>query len=710
MTAAIDTNRPRILVLDDDPTDVEDLRRILASRGYSVDAALDAGRGLELLARTPFDLLLLEPHLAGIDDAALLESMGRHAAPPALIMLSRHAAINDASRALRQGAREFLRKPAAPETLLHATARVLEQRRLETDNRRMQIEQAESEQLHRFVLDHSPDIIAMTDAGGRINYVNDRARALLGYTTEELLSSPFADLVHPRDRYRVRHLLEAVEHDDAPASLELRLLPRDPEAPERDFSLAVHSLVDEGPTPGLYIVARDITAQRRAEALADYHRQHDLLTDLPNRTLFRDRLEQALAHAQHHRLHLGVLLVNLDRFQLVNDSLGYLFGDELLQAVARRIREALGPEDTVARTGGDEFAILLPEVDSAAAMDAVARRLLETTEIPFSIGDREITMGMSIGGSLHPVHGETGDRLLKHADMATHAVKCQGRHQYALFDAGMQRRFTGSLTLENELRRAVASGDGFRLCYQPQVRLTGPDDVTAELAGMEVLLRWESPGLGNVPPGHFISTAEETGLIAPLGHWVLESALIDIAAWRAAGYRVPCVSVNASVLQLAQPRFADTLIELLERHELPGECLELEITENTLMTDMDANARILRRLAEHGVRIAIDDFGKGYSSLSYLHSLPLDTLKIDQQFVANLHEGQSRTIVDAIIAMANGLDLDLIAEGVETREQLDYLLRRGCQNIQGFLFSRPRERDRITELLGGDRRLGPATE
>jgi diguanylate cyclase (GGDEF)-like protein len=423
-----------------------------------------------------------------------------------------------------------------------------------------------------------------------------------------------------------------------------------------------------------------MASARQAEHLA----YHDPLTGLPNRRLLLDRLDVALAHARRYGNRVALLFVDLDRFKVINDSLGHSTGDELLRQVAGRLRAAVREEDTLARLGGDEFVLLLPQLEAPTGAGEVARKVLETLREPFVVGGRELFVTASAGVSVAPDDGEDGETLLRHADIAMYGGKQSRGDGYRFFTPEMNRRALERLETESALRRALA-GDELTLVYQPVVDLG-----TGRVCAVEALVRWRHPELGLLGPAEFLEVAEATGLIVPLGAWVLRTACGHARRWREAGHAELRLLVNLSVRQFQEPALVQQVRETLAREGLPPELLELEITESVAMRDTAASEDVLGGLRSVGVRLSIDDFGTGYSSLEYLRRFPIHTLKVDRTFVRDVEadEGDA-AIVSAVVAMAHRLGLTVIAEGVEHAGQLEFLRAQGCDCVQGYLLSRP---------------------
>ncbi len=448
------------------------------------------------------------------------------------------------------------------------------------------------------------------------------------------------------------------------------------------------------------LTIRDITVRKQTEETLRNLAYLDPLTGLPNRLLFHDRLVQSIERARRSRQLLAVLLVDLDRFKLINDSLGLEKGDLVLRAVAERLGRALRRSDTVARLGGDEFMLLVASAANAEAVAKVAQKIQDTLRPPFAVNGHELTTGASIGIALFPHDGDDADTLIKNADTALSRAKEQGRAHFQFYTNDMNATAFERLMLESRLRKALEQGE-MAVYYQPQLNIG-----TGRVVGVEALVRWFHPDLGMVPPADFIPLAEETGLIVPIGEWVLRTACRDGRLWQEQGFQPLRVAVNLSARQFQQRDLADVVARVLEETALPATDLELELTESVIMRDAAESVRRLRELTALGIQLAVDDFGTGYSSLGYLRTFPIRSLKIDRSFIRDIdRDPNGAAIAQAIIALASSLSLKAIAEGVETREQLDMLRGWGCEEMQGYLFSRPLPADELTALLRQGRRL-----
>ena len=440
---------------------------------------------------------------------------------------------------------------------------------------------------------------------------------------------------------------------------------------------------------GFVTTYMDTTERRRSQAKIVHMALHDALTDLPNRVLLNERLEHALTRVRRGEI-VAVHLLDLDHFKTVNDTLGHPAGDQLLKMVTERLQELVRETDTVARMGGDEFAVLQVAIGQPADATALALRIIEAVSAPYTIDGQQVVIGTSVGIAVGPSDGMSPDQLIRNSDLALYRAKADGRGTYRFFGPEMDAQMQARHLMEYDLRNALPAGQ-FELHYQPVVNLE-----SNEISGVEALLRWRHPEKGIIPPSAFIPVAEEIGFIVPLGEWAIRQACATAAKWPS-DVRI---AVNLSPIQFRNPGFVQVVLGALAASGLAADRLELEITESTLLHDSDATLSTLYQLRALGVRIAMDDFGTGYSSLSYLQSFPFDKIKIDRSFVKDIVDGVgSLNIVRAVAAMANGLGMTTTAEGVETKEQLDTVRAEGCTEMQGFLFSRPVPAEEIEALL-----------
>jgi diguanylate cyclase len=686
----------KILLVDDEELHIRSLSVLMNQSGYDIDTANSGEEAIEKIASGKYGVLLLDLNMSGISGDEVMNFIKNSSINTTVIVVSGETSFEAAKNALKQGAYDFIRKPYAIENLINSVDNAIKNRRLEYDNQVIQKRLKESEKLHRYIVNKSPDIVYMLDAKGRFTFINTRIESLLGYKKNELIGKHYIDIVHEEDHDKAKNKFNERRIDTRTnTSVELRLKCKNNEStryfetrsiPIEINALGIYNKAKPGRNKfnGTYGVARDITDRIEAEEIIRFQAYHDMLTRLPNRTLLQDRLNQAIFHTKRNNTKLAIMFLDLDRFKVVNDTLGHIIGDQLLQAVSNRLKECLREEDTLARIGGDEFTLLLPEIHGRHDSEQIAHKIISTLKHPFHINGHELFISTSIGIAHYPDDGTTMETLIKHADIAMYHVKDNGKDNYQFYNDNMHEAFSRHLSLENDLRRALQNSQ-FKLYYQPQINIE-----TNEIFAMEALVRWEHPEKGIISPAEFISLAEEIGLIQPIGDWILKTACAELKRWRDFGLANVRIAVNLSACQLDQDNIIRTIIETLKKNDIPGNMLEIEITENVLMKDIENTINKLKQLSNYGVKIAIDDFGTGYSSLSYLKKLPIDTLKIDRSFINDMHNSkQDASIIRAIIAMAQGMDLNIISEGVETDKQLQQLVEWRCKNMQGFLFSRP---------------------
>ena len=557
-----------------------------------------------------------------------------------------------------------------------------------------------SERRFRGMVLNTPDLILVCAASGTVTYQSPAAETTWGYPAAELVGEPVVALAHPDDQAALRNLWEQLQEasprdgQDATRTIELRL--RDGASTWRRVALIATNLLHDPAVQGIVVTVRDITERKAFEQQLTQQAFYDPLTGLPNRVLFQDRLEQALVRAGRRKDAVGLLFLDLDKFKLVNDSLGHQAGDKLLVEAAARLRACIRAQDTVARLSGDEFVVVLELLAGEEDALTVAKAIAHQFSCPFVLGGREIVVTASIGIAVSDVGREHADSLVRDADVALYRAKSDGRGRHVLFDPSMHTDSLARLELENDLRHALDHHE-LRVHYQPIVTMASGDFIE-----VEALVRWQHPTRGLVSPEEFIPIAEETGLIIPLGMWVLEEACRQIVAWHEQFPAKPplTLSVNLSPRQFQQPSLVADVAEALRMSGLPAGRLRLEITEGVIMRDAEATIQTLWELKDLGLQLAIDDFGTGYSSLSYLKRLPLDVLKIDRSFVSGIGQSQEDTaIVHAIMALAKSLNLKVTGEGIETAEQAALLGQWGCDRGQGYLFSRPLDGQATGALL-----------
>lgn len=561
-----------------------------------------------------------------------------------------------------------------------------------TERKRAEEALRESEERYRALTENTYDLISEISIDGRYLYLSPNYKDVLGYDTGELLGKKVVDFIHPEDRPAVATGFGRVFEYFTLGQVVYRYMHKNGEL--RWFESTGKTYQTVTGEIRVVLVSRDITERQRYEETIRHQAFHDALTGLPNRLLFKDRLTLAMAHAKRNGQMLSVLFLDLDRFKLINDTLGHAVGDQLLQSVAKRLTDCVREDDTVARLGGDEFTLLLPEITQAENAAKVAHKILEAIRQPLNIGAHELYITTSIGIVLYPTDGEDAETLLKNADTAMYRAKEKGRNNCQLYTPAMNAKAFERLAMENNLRRALEREE-FVIHYQPKFNIN-----TGKIIGMEALVRWQTPDRGLVLPGEFIPIAEETGLIVPIGEWVLRTACAQNKAWQDAGFLPVRVAVNLSARQFQLQNLVETVSRVLKETGLDPHWLELEITETVAMQNAEYATRMLQELKDMGIQLSIDDFGTGYSSLSYLKRFPINKLKIDKSFVSEIGiEQDNAAIASTIIVLGQSLNLGLVAEGVETEEQFDFLRQHQCDEMQGYLFGKPMSAGEFETLL-----------
>ncbi|QGZ39959.1 EAL domain-containing protein [Pseudoduganella flava] len=691
-----------MLLVDDEPRLLSSLYELLRDRDYHLVTATCGSEALAHLHRMQFDLVLLDLRLPDMSGHEIMDVINEEEFDCDVIVMSGDVGIEAAIGALKRGAYDYLRKPYSREELLKTVENALQKRRLAVDNQCIAQRLENSEKMYRYLVDSSPDIIYTLNHEGNFTFINDRAYQLLGFTRDELIGKHYSILVHDEDLERARYVFNERRVDErASRNVELRLKCKSATGgADRTFNNTLMTIslnaigmhVPDGPESkqnkreffGTYGVARDITDRKRAEEMISYQAYHDILTDLPNRMLFKDRLGLAVIQAKRKLTELAVMFIDLDRFKLVNDTLGHVKGDELLQQAAARLKECLRKGDTLARQGGDEFTIVLPELRDRNDAKVIAEKFLEALQKPFDLDGHVVHISASIGIAVYPTDGESIDELLRHADIAMYQVKALGKNGHSFYHNSMLDMSHQKIALEQALRRALENNE-LEMYYQPQV-----DVATGRIIGAEGLMRWNHPQRGLLSAGEFLPFAEENGLMLPLSDWMLGALCRDLLLWNQAGGDNIRLSLNLSPQYLDRGDFFEKMRGALTRYGISPAQIEVEITENICIRNPQYAIEQLNKLCQLGVSVAIDDFGTGYSSLAYLHRFPIHTIKIDQSFVKEIHDENGHyPVILAIISIARGLGLHLIAEGVETEVQARYLQANGCTTMQGYLYHRP---------------------
>ena len=731
-----------------------EVRRSIASflveQKMTVLEAENGAHGLTLFRRNKPAMVLLDLQIPDGAVAEVLPTIVRESPETPLLVISDQENIEEIVRALQLGAWDFIPKPADnPALLRHYIDKAREraellrlsqqhQAQLETEvkQRTTQLEQRLQERENAFLAlttkigDHSrqeeetnplehtflqtiidgvPEPAQLIDPDKRVMLMNQAARDLLPAGLRE---SKKPLLCHQTAPYFNAHCSEdlhqcplaEVKKTGQPVTI-VRTRPGEDDE-ELVCEIRTSPLWNQdGTLHGILEIFRDFSSDETTKAeLRDhesrlyYLSQHDPLTNLPNRMLFQDRLQMLMAKAQRHKNLVAVLFLDLDRFKKINETLGHEAGDKVLQEIAGRLQGCLRRSDTVARLSGDEFGIILDDIKDSKYVTVVTRNIMEALAKPFLVEEFELVVSTSIGISLYPEDSIDNDGLMQCADSAMFRAKESGRNNYQFYTAGTNTRAFEFLLLENGLRKALEL-DELTLYYQPQF-----DTAANRLIGAEALIRWHHPEKGLIAPGNFIPLAEETGLIEPIGEWVMRTACAQNKAWQEQGFPPITMAVNVSGRQFRQPDFYGLVTDILAESGLDPRFLELELTESIIVQDVEKNIRILDRIAGMGIQIAIDDFGTGYSSLSYLRLFPITRLKIDRSFIKQIHTNPSdAVIVSSIIALARNMDLQTTAEGVELEAQLALLHKQGCFNIQGFLFGKPVPAEEFTRFFGQDR-------
>jgi diguanylate cyclase (GGDEF)-like protein/PAS domain S-box-containing protein len=683
-----------VLLIQDDPADAEAIRAALLSSGdgpFQVVWVRRCSEALEQLKPERQQVQPMGPRMAAIlvdlllPDSRGLETVDQllRAAPQIPILVLCTARDEDVAKlAVQHGAQDYLLKTHVDSYLLHKT--------LGSMIERSAIAEALFEERERaqVTLKSIGDAVVSIDARGHVTYLNIVAETMTGWSRDEAAGHSVEEVLRIVDvttRQIVPNPMALAIRENKTVDLKANcvLIRRDGvETGIEESAAPIHDR--QGQVTGAVMVFHDVS-MARALSLKMYHlAQHDGLTDLPNRMLLDDRLAQAITLCHRNQQKLAVLFLDLDRFKHINDTLGHDFGDRVLRNAAQRLLQCVRSSDTVSRQGGDEFVIVLSEIAHSQDAEGCAAKILSALSAPVRIDEHDLYITASIGIATYPDDGNDAETLLKHADLAMYHAKANGFNTFQFFEPGMNARAAERQLLENGLRHAIER-EQFVLHYQSKINLA-----TGAIVGVEALVRWCHPERGLILPGQFLAIAEESGLIVPIGRWVMTECCNRARAWRDAGLPPIRMAINISAVELRTKGFVSGVRAMLTQAKLEPSDLELELTETFLLQNADSTAAVLEALKDVGVRLALDDFGTGYASLSHLRRFPIDTLKIDRSFVRDIAmDSDDASIVRAVIGMGKSLDMQVVAEGVETSEQFDFLRQQGCPEGQGYYFSEP---------------------
>jgi len=684
-----------LLLVEDNPGDVRLLREMFReqnSLGTELTQVETMREAEKHLAGGAVDIILLD---LGLPDTQGFESIRRARAVAPHVPLVVLTSMDDeslAAQAFQAGVQDYLIKGQIDARgLLRALRYAVERKNL-------QEELFQEKELAQVTLNSIGDAVICTDISGNITFLNLVAVRMTGWSRDEAAGRPMAEVFRVLDatnRKTTPNPMEMAVRQDRTIHLPSNciLIQRDgSEIPIEDSVAPIHDR--EGRATGVVIVFRDVSSTQTMAVQMAHSAHHDFLTGLPNRKLLNDRVTQAILSASRSLKKVAVLLLDLDGFKHINDCLGHSIGDRVLQSVAKRLVDSVRGSDTVSRQGGDEFIVLLSEVEGLESTATTVRRLLQVCTESHAIDQHDLHVSACVGVSIYPDDGLDVETLIKNADTAMYQAKENGRQSYQFFKPAMNVRAVERQSIEGSLRRALERQE-FAVHYQPKINLN-----TGLISGAEALLRWTHPTRGTVSPAQFIPVAEDCGLILPIGNWVLRAACTQARTWMEAGLPLGAIGVNISAVEFRNEGFLEGVFTILKDTGLDPKFLELELTESVLMKRPESTASILRALRAEGVRVAVDDFGTGYSSLSYLQKFSIDALKIDQSFVRRITTAPDETtIVTAVISMARSLKLRVVAEGVETLKELEFLQAHQCDEAQGYYFSRPVPPEQFAQLL-----------
>ncbi|MFA6051048.1 MAG: EAL domain-containing protein [Methylobacter sp.] len=676
-----------ILLIEDHKPDAVLLRELLSEDARQSFHLVHAERledGLALLRQEHFDVALLDLSLPDAFGHDTFWRLHQQAPNLPIIVLTGLDDEDLAIKLAQAGAQDYLVKSDLNSGILHRSIHyAIERKRVE-----------EKLRLAATVFESTLEGILITDAKTNIISVNQALCSITGYNTEEIIGSTPDILKSERHSHAFFRQLWDILNKTGQWRGEIWNRRKNGEVFPTWVNISAVPSSSTNSTSHYVAVFTEITELKLSEERLNYLAHHDPLTGLPNRLLFHDRLEQAVLQAQRNKHMIAVMFLDLDRFKAINDTLGHRIGDELLVAVAERLKHCARETDTIARLGGDEFAVIVTQIAQEEDVGLVAQKIIQTLSAVYSVAGYEVFITASIGINLYPGVDNDRGKILENADVAMYHAKQYGRNNYQFYSTDMNAVAFERLMLETNLRRALEREE-FTLYYQPQI-----DMQSGSVNGVEALIRWQHPDLGLVSPVEFIPLLEETGLIVPVGEWVIRTACQQTRDWLDAGFPPLTMAVNLSARQFRQANLVEMIEQSLHEFNIPPELLELELTESIMMDNIEETVETLKKLKLLGLKIAIDDFGTGVSSLGYLKHFPVDTLKLSYDFVLNLPmDSADASIASAVINLARNMQLSSVAEGVENQGQMDFLRSQDCERIQGFLFSRPIPPDQMTALL-----------
>lgn len=675
MINKIDDDRKSLIMVADDSKFIRStFKQFLETEGYEVAEAKDGLEVLSLFSKLKPDIILMDflmPKIDGVNACAQLQELPDGKSTP-VIMITSLEDENSVNLAFEAGATDYISKPINWAVLRQRLNRLLHARHTEITLNR-------SEAFARSIINHAIEGIITINNNGTIGYINPAAEQIFGYSFNEIVDKNIMLLIPELFDGDCNSF--SVDDKCNNASLEVVGNKKDGSTLPIEFTISKFYVRDKY---FFTIILRDITERKQYEETIKYQALYDSLTGLPNRFLLKERIGIEISHAKHTNQKLAVMYLDLDRFKLINDTLGHDTGDKLLKEVAKKLKSCVSTEDTVARLGGDEFVILLSGIKHEENVGKIAMQILDIIRQPLIIDNHELYLTISIGVTFYPDDGVDDETLITNADVAMYRAKEKGKNNFQIYTPSLNDKALERLAMENSLRRALEYGE-FVVHYQPKVNTN-----TEKLIGMEALVRWQHPNWGLIPPQKFIPLAEETGLIVPIGEWVLRTACAQNKAFQNAGLPPLKVAVNLSSIQFELQNLTTMVSKILEETGLDPQYLELEITESIAMQNIEHTLKIIHELKAMGVEFAIDDFGTGYSSLSQLNNFSINKLKIDKSFVSKIDGNKDNSIIaTTVMALGKNLQLGVVAEGVETKAQADFFKQTECDEMQGYFFGKP---------------------